>query len=248
MPAIIKKIVLPDAEAIGRECASIFARLALAAIEGRDRFLVCLSGGSTPQFAYQLLAQSDYRDLPWQKIVFFWGDERCVPADDPQSNYNQAYQTLLSRVPVLKKNLNRIPAEKPTQLAIDAYAQILAQYSASHKPWPRFDLVLLGLGEDGHIASLSPESPGLQPDSPPVIATQLNYQQRPSNRLTLTLPVFNSAREVIFLVSGANKKNALAAAWDDNSDPQQNPAKLVQPSPGLVRWLVDRDAAGEEEI
>ena len=249
MPAIILKSILPDAEALGRETAVIFAKLALAAIEARSRFLVCLSGGSTPLIAYQFLAQPAYKDLPWQKIVFFWGDERCVPADDPQSNYNQAFQALLCHVPVIKKNIHRINAELPCQLAQDNYAQILSRYSATQKPWPRFDLVLLGLGEDGHIASLAPGSPGLQPDSPPILPAQLAYQDRPSQRLTLTLPVFNSAREVIFLVSGANKKAALAAAWDiaegASSDPQQNPAKLVHPSPGRVRWLVDQAAAGK---
>lgn len=245
MPAIILKTILPDSEALGRETAAIFARLALAAIEARDRFLVCLSGGATPLIAYQLLAKPNYKDLPWQKMVFFWGDERCVPADDPQSNFYQAYQALLSHVPVHKKNIHRIAADLPCQEALTGYAKIISQYSATQKPWPRFDLVLLGLGEDGHIASLAPDSPGLQPDSPPIIPAQFAYQDRPSERLTLTLPVFNSAREVLFLVSGANKQNALSAAWDDNSDPQQNPAKLVHPSPGRVRWLVDQAAAGE---
>lgn len=246
MPAIIIKNVLPDANDLGRETAAIFSKLAMAAVEARDRFLVCLSGGSTPLLAYQILAQPSFKDLPWQKIVFFWGDERCVPADDPQSNYNQAYQALLSHVPVHKKNIHRIKAELPSPLAINGYAQILAQYSATQKPWPRFDLVLLGLGEDGHIASLAPGSPGLQPDSPPIISAQFTYQERPSQRLTLTMPVFNSAREVIFLVSGASKSAALSAAWDDRADPQQNPARLVHPSPGRVRWLVDQAAAGEE--
>ena len=246
MPAIIQKNILPDLQALARETAVIFAKLSIAAVEARDRFLVCLSGGSTPLIAYQMLAQPAYRDLPWQKIVFFWGDERCVPPDDPQSNYRQAYDTLLSRAPVLEKNINRLVAELPAQTAIDGYAQILNQYSATQRPWPRFDLVMLGLGEDGHIASLAPASPGLQLDSPPVITAQFDYQARPSHRLTLTMPVFNSAREVLILVSGAAKSAALTAAWDDSSDPQQNPAKLVQPSPGRVRWLVDQAAAGEE--
>lgn len=246
MPAIIQKTILPDPQDLARETAVIFARLSIAAVEARDRFLVCLSGGSTPLIAYQLLAQPAYRDLPWQKIVFFWGDERCVPPDDLQSNYRQAYDALLSRAPVLEKNIHRLTAELPAQAAMDGYAQILNQYSATQRPWPRFDLVLLGLGEDGHIASLAPGSPGLQPDSPPLITAQFDYQERPSQRLTLTLPVINSAREVLFLVAGAAKSAALSAAWDEGSDPQQNPAKLVQPSPGIVRWLVDQAAAGEK--
>ncbi len=245
MPAIILKRILPDSQALAKETAEIFSTLALAALEARQRFLVCLCGGETPLPIYQLLATPTYRDLPWQKFYFFWGEERCVPPDDPNSNYFQANQLFLSHVPVLKKNILRMQAELTPEAAINDYAQILAQFSLTQRPWPRFDLVLLSLGEDGHIASLPPSSPGLNPGSPPVISTQIHYHDRPVQRLGLTLPVINSAREVLFLVSGANKHTALATAWDNNSDPQQNPAKLVHPSPGRVRWLVDKEAAGD---
>lgn len=245
MPAIVCKSTFSDAEALGARAAAIFAKLSVAAVEARGRFLVCLSGGATPLIAYQLLAQPAYKDLPWQKMVFFWGDERCVPGNNPQSNYYQAYQALLGKTPVIKKNIHRINADLPCEQALIDYAQILQKYSATQKPWPRFDLVLLGLGEDGHIASLEPGSPGLQPDSPPILSAQFHYQDRPSDRLTLTLPVFNSAREVVFLVSGANKQTALHAAWNPSGDAQGTPASLVQPSPGRVHWLVDQAAAGE---
>lgn len=245
MAVIIQKIILADADALAHECAAIFAKIAQSAVEARGKFIVCLSGGGTPLSAYQLLARPEYKSLPWQKMIFFWGDERCVPADDPESNFNQANQALLSHVPIMTKNIQRMPGELPTAQAISGYAQNLARYGQTQRPWPRFDLLLLGLGADGHIASLTPGSPGLQAGSPPVITAQMNYQGRPAERLTLTLPVFNSAREVLFLVSGAGKSAALTTAWDETTSPQQAPARLVKPTHGRVRWLVDKAAAGE---
>lgn len=205
-----------------------------------------LSGGGTPRDLYRLLGRtSDADGVPWDKVHFFWGDERLVPPDDPGSNYGEAGEILLRPLNIPEQNIHRIRGELSPGEAAAGYAALLRDWAAEHdpgapNPWPRFDLMLLGLGEDGHTASLFPGSP-VAVDAP-VIAVTADYQGRPAGRVTLTPLVFNDARGVNFLVSGRNKADAVYNTFYTN-DPVRYPAQRIHPANGDVTWLLDRAAA-----
>jgi len=236
--------VFTDLFTLSQAAVVQFVQLAYQAVQQRGVFRVCLSGGSTPQALYQLLAQPPYAvELPWDRFIFFWGDERLVPPDDPESNYGQTHRSLLSRVPVPPANLCRIKGElAPEEAARDAIAQLQAQAEPG-LGWPRLDLALLGLGADGHTASLFPGSDPAPGEILPALAVTGSYQGRPARRVTLTPLVFNSARQVLFLVSGAEKAAAVAASIQGSGDPRRWPARRIQPAAGEVTWLVDAAAA-----
>ena len=238
-------IVVPDADALAREAASELSRRARAAVAGTGRFTVVLSGGSTPRRLYALLADpsAPFRDeIPWGRIHVFWGDERHVPPDDPQSNYRMAREDLLSRVPIPAANVHRIQAERPDASdAARAYERELVGFFALPPgALPRFDLVLLGMGPDGHTASLFPGSEALEVRDRLVVAPYV--AKFGAYRITLTLPVFDAAACVIFLVSGADKADALRAARDPHAR-DSPPSRRIQPSEGELLWLVDEAAA-----
>ena len=233
-----------DREELIQFAAHRFVALAQQAVERRGRFLVALSGGGTPIALYQLLTRKPYRQqLPWLQTQVFWGDERCVPPDHPDSNYRQAKETLLDHVPLPKGNIHRIHGELAPQAAAQDYTGRLLSFADSTLVWPRFDLVLLGLGADGHTASLFPGSP--PENDAPALAVTAHYQGRPANRVTLTSGVFNAAYEIMFLVTGADKAHALAAVLEGKPDPVHWPAQRIHPPEGEVMWLVDNTAAGE---
>jgi 6-phosphogluconolactonase len=236
--------IYPDRPALTLAAAAKFALLAQEAVRQRGRFLVCLAGGSTPLDTYRLLARAPYAaTLPWEQMVFMWGDERMVPPDDPQSNFGQAQAALLSHIPVRAEQILRMRGELPPAQAAADYTTQLRRYADPGLNWPRFDLALLGLGTDGHIASLFPhQRPALRAVQP-AIAVQAQYAGRPAQRLTLTPPVFNAARQVVFLVAGADKAAALAASLDPASDPFAWPARLIDPPGGWVTWLIEAQAA-----
>ncbi len=233
--------VVADAEELSRAAAAEFENAARAAVQARDRFTVSLSGGSTPRGLYSQLAR-DAHKLPWNKICFFWGDERHVPPDDKDSYYRMVRETLLAHAPIPPEHVFRMHAEESDAARVaEQYEQVIRQFFGL-KPGelPRFDLVLLGLGPDGHTASLFPASPALHERSRLVTA---NWVQKFGHyRLTLTAPVFNNAAEVMFLVSGGEKTAALQAVLYSDAPAEQFPAKLVQPANGRVIWLVDRAA------
>jgi 6-phosphogluconolactonase len=252
--------VFPDPPALSGFAADLFSKIARDSVAQRGRFLTVLSGGGTPLALYRLLALPPFRDdLPWEQMHFFWGDERCVPPEDPGSNYRQAYEPLLLKVPVPTQNIHRARGELSPASAAEDYARQLREFAAPRLDYPRFDLVLLGLGADGHTASLFPQlSPHLSPqmyafggrqeggggqESAPVLAVTADYQGRPANRVTLTPPVFNAARDVLFLVTGEEKAAALAATVQGPRDPLKYPAQRIQPAQGKVWWLVDEQAA-----
>jgi 6-phosphogluconolactonase len=233
-------IIMPDPAALAREAAQCFAKLVQEAIGSRGRFSVALSGGSTPGRLYRLLAEEPYRTLvPWDRVHLFWGDERCVPLDDPESNYHLAAETLLSQVPIPPENIHRMPGELEPSVAARAYDRILQDFFCG--PRPRFDLVLLGLGEDGHTASLFPDSPLLTEADRLVAPAEALYQGRPAQRITLTLPAINSARHVWFLVNGSAKAAVVRAVLDGPA--RQLPAQWIQPAAGQLTWLLDAAAA-----
>lgn len=236
--------ILPNLEGVSQSAAQQFAVLARQAFERRGRFRVCLAGGSTPRELYRLLAQSPYLEgLPWEKMEFFWGDERLVPPDDPQSNFHQAHLDLLDHVPVEPDHIYRMKGELPPAEAAAEYAAQLRSRADPDLGWPSLDLVLLGLGADGHTASLFPNSDPTPAETQPVLAVTGDYQGRPANRITLTPLVFNSARQVFFLVSGAEKAAALAATLGESRDLRRWPAQRIHP--GEITWFVDAAAAAQ---
>ena len=218
-------------------------RVAQEAVGQRGRFTIALSGGSTPRSLHTLLATNARTSLPWDRAFFFWGDERHVPPTDPDSNYRMAEETLLSKIPVAAANVFRIPAENPdAAAAAAAYEQTLRKFFALQPgQFPRFDLILLGMGPDGHAASLFPGSAALQEKSRLVVANWV--EKFKTSRITLTLPVLNAAYCVAFLVSGTDKAAALQAVLEGDAPGEQYPSKLVRPSDGKLIWYVDRAAA-----
>ena len=221
-------------------------RAANEAVAQRGRFTIALSGGSTPRSLYNLLATNARTTFPWDHTFFFWSDERHVPPTDPESNYRMAGEAMLSKVPVAASNVFRVLAENPDAAAsAQAYEQALRNFfQLNSGEVPRFDLILLGLGPDGHTASLFPESAGLQERSRLVIANWV--EKFKTSRITFTLPVLNAARTVAFLVSGTDKAPALHAVLEDKAAPgERYPAKLVRPTDGNLIWFVDRAAASE---
>jgi len=230
--------IFKDAHELSRTAAEIFVALAAQAIHVRGRFLVAFSGGSAPTALYRLLASAP---IDWTCVHVFWGDERLVPPDNPESSYGQAYEAVLKHVPIPAENVHRVSSEmEPAAAAMD-YARVLQGFATPPLDWPRFDLVLLGMGEDGHTASLFPGSP--IDITEPVIAVIAHYQGRPAQRISLTPLVFNAARQVVFLVTGANKAVTLTGVFNAYNSLEQYPVKRIQPSDGKVTWLVD-EAAG----
>jgi 6-phosphogluconolactonase len=234
--------VLSDLAGVSARAAALFMKSAHECIEARGAFTVALSGGSTPKSLYQLLAGEDHRArVPWSQTHVFWSDERCVPPDDPQSNYRMAYETLLAHVPITGQQIHRMRGEdEPSRAAAD-YESVLRQQLDSADP--RLCLVLLGMGEDGHTASLFPSSPALDDQDHLVAAPYV--EKLGSYRLTLTLPMLNAALKIIFLVSGEAKAATLRAVFEENPDPRQwPPARRVRPrADGELVWLVDEAAA-----
>jgi 6-phosphogluconolactonase len=215
------------------------------AVAQRGSFTIALSGGSTPKNLYTLIAANSSPSLPWEKVFFFWGDERHVPPEDPDSNYRMAQETILSKIPIPPANIFRIPGENPdASAAAEAYEQTLRKFFAvAPGEFPRFDLILLGMGPDGHTASLFPETAALQEKSRLVVANWVEKMK--TSRITLTLPVLNAARRVAFLVSGADKAAVLHEVLEGNAPGEKYPSKLVRPSQGKLIWFVDRAAASE---
>lgn len=235
--------VAGDVEELARVGAALVRDEAWRAVETHGVFRVVLAGGETPRALYARLADPSFRDVPWDLTQVFWGDERHVGPSDTESNYRMAFDTLLSRVPVNPSSVFRIRGEKPDAevAARDYDATIRHVCGLDAGQWPRFDLVLLGLGTDGHTASLFPGSPALQERSRLVVAPWVS--DRRAFRITMTLPVFDHALHVVFLVSGAAKAAAVAAAIQPPKDADPPPAALVRPTSGRLSWLLDAPAA-----
>ena len=235
--------VFKDLEDLSYYAAELFVDQAGQSIRERDRFLAVLNGGSTPARLFQLLA-ADFRDkVDWSKTHIFWGDERCVPPDDPGSSYGQARDAFLSHVPIPDSNIHRVKGELGPVEASKAYALILKAFASPPLDWPQFDLVFLGMGEDGHTASLFPGSP--MDVAKPTMPVTAHYQDRPANRVTLTPVVFNDVRMVAFMVTDEKKANTLAEVLSERYNPEQYPAQRIDPKDGRLIWLVDEDAASK---
>lgn len=215
------------------------------AVARRGRFTIALSGGSTPKSLFTLLASNARSSLNWEQTFFFWGDERHVPPDDKDSNYRMADEAMLSKIPVSSANVFRVPAENPdADAAALAYEQTLRKFfSLEQGQFPRFDFILLGMGPDGHTASLFPETLALTETSRLVVANWV--EKLKASRITFTLPVLNAARRVAFLVSGTDKAAVLRTVLQSDAPGEQYPSKLVQPTDGKLIWFLDGAAASQ---
>jgi 6-phosphogluconolactonase len=237
---------LPDGEAIAQEAAREFVAIARDAIAARGRFSVALAGGSTPKRMYELLAEPPLREqVEWGKIDFFFGDERCVAPDHPESNYGLAWKTLLSKLALAPERIHRVPADRADREAAarDYQAEIARVFGAdpAGEP-PAFDLIFLGMGPDGHTASLFPHTPVLAETRRWVAPTHV-AKMPTKDRLTLTTPILNRGREIRFAAGGADKAAALKQVLEGARNPDEYPSQLIQPGTGRLVWLVDRAAA-----
>lgn len=236
--------IFDDLDSLSRAAADQFVQTSSEAVRQRGRCLVALSGGTTPAGLYDLLGSPPYRgQVDWAALHAFWGDERCVPVEDLENSYRQVQDALLGRVPIPSVNVHRVKTELEPQAAAADYARVLKEYAAPPLDWPRFDLVLLGMGSDGHTASLFPGSQ--VPAGAAAQAATGHYENRPSERVTLTPAVFNAARTVLFLVSGAGKAEVLKRVLYGEAEPDQLPAQWIKPIDGLLIWMVDRAAASQ---
>lgn len=227
----MKRIEFTEGDALYDRAVRGFEILAGEAVRRRGRFLVALSGGSTPIPLYERLTRS--RVVDWESVHLFWSDERCVPSDDLASNYGATRSALLDRVPVPIEQIHRIEGEQPPLEAADAY-EILARGTLGEAG--RFDLVLLGIGADGHVASLFPRHQALTETERWILPVHVPAE--PAWRITMTLPLINAARNVQFLVVGREKANALYRIERG----EDLPAVLVRPTDGEVTWLTDGEA------
>jgi 6-phosphogluconolactonase len=236
--------IYDNLETLSIAATELFIESAAQAVTERGRFLVALSGGTTPMKLYELLTQSPYREqIDWSHLYVFWGDERCVPVEDLENSYRQAHDVLLSHTPIPLENIHRVHSELEPDAAAINYAITLKRFASAPLDWPRFDLVLLGLGEDGHTASLFPGSDVKV--FTPTRAVTAQYQDRPAKRVTLTPLVFNEARRIIFLVSGGSKAEILANVLNGKHQPEQLPAQRIHPIDGELIWMVDQSAASK---
>jgi 6-phosphogluconolactonase len=239
-------LVFDDALSLARAAAEYVAALSAEPAIQRQRFSLAISGGSTPQTLYRILAQPPYSlVLPWNDMHVFWVDERCVPPEDEGSNYRQARDLWLAHVPLPRSHIHRIKGELGPQAASADYAARLREFAEIEHDWPAFDLALLGLGDDGHTGSLFPGPITIAELTEITLGVTAHYQNRPANRVTLTPVVLNSARNIIFMVSGESKAEAVAAVVRGNADPNRWPAARIRPRRGMVTWMVDRAAASK---
>jgi 6-phosphogluconolactonase len=235
--------VVSDQQELARTAAAHFVERSRDAVERTNGCAVALAGGSTPKRLYELLAnpREPFRDqIPWKKLFFFFGDERHVPPDHPESNYRMAYEAMLAHVPVKRTQILRMAGEKSNAAeAAQEYEDILDELYGVNTP--DLDLILLGLGEDGHTASLFPHSPALKETERLVAAPWV--EKLNCYRITLTLPVLNNGVSVMFLVSGSGKAAILKEVLETESDAERYPAQAISPENGKLIWLVDEAAA-----
>jgi 6-phosphogluconolactonase len=237
--------ILPDANAIAQTGAAEFLDAAQMAVREKGRFSVALAGGSSPKILYGLLASNPLLQakVPWSKMQFFFGDERHVPPDDAESNYRMAKEAMFTKAPVDPKQVHRIHAENPNagEAAEEYEAELRECFRLKVGQLPRFDLVLLGMGPEGHTASLFPGTRALREEHRLVVSNWVGKFY--TDRITLTPSVFNNAARIMFLVHGAEKAPALKAVLEGPYEPDQLPAQIIRPATGKVVWLVDPTAA-----
>ncbi len=236
--------VFENADLVAEAAAELFARAARQAVEAGQPFNVALSGGSTPVRLFKLLAAEPYRDrVPWGGVQFFWGDERTVAPDHPESNFGAANEALLSKLDLPQANVHRIRAElrDPEEAAADYEAELRSHFGLADAEFPRFDLTFLGMGADGHTASLFPGTEALEERRRLAVAQWV--EKLGAHRITLTYPTFNNASCILLLVTGGEKAETLREVLEGPVDPPRYPVQLVRPESGELFWYID-EAAG----
>lgn len=232
--------VFPNLDDLSKAAAEYFIKLADKSIRKRGYFSVALSGGSTPKPLYNALGSPDQEGrLDWENIHFFWGDERCVPPDHPNSNYRMVREEMLSNITIPEENIYRVPAELEPHVAASSYEETLRGFFNGE--WPRFDLVLLGMGGDGHTASLFPHSAGLNEEQRWFIAN--DAPELDTWRLTLTKNAINAARHIAVIVAGESKAEVLVDVLEGDYQPDVTPIQLIAPKNGQMVWFLDQAAA-----
>jgi 6-phosphogluconolactonase len=239
--------VASDAEELARCAATYFVEMAGEAVEARGRARIAISGGSTPKAAFALLADRNqpwFNRMPWDKLELFWVDERCVPPDDADSNYRMTREALLDHVPMSSRQIHRMEGELEPEVAAARYESDLRNtFRLEGAEAPRFDLVALGMGADGHTASIFP---GTQAIFEMMKLVTANYvPQKDTWRLTLTWPVINLAQSVFFLIEGADKAPVLKEIVLGAKDVERLPSQLIKPASGILTLLLDSEAAAE---
>ncbi len=238
------KTIVMETDELYQTAAKLFVRIAATSATKRGAFCVALSGGSTPKRLYSLLASQYSGAIPWENTHIFFSDERCVPPEDPESNFGMVRDSLLSRVPIRNENVHRIQGELDPLLGAERYSEVISQLF-EHAPGqpPAFDLILLGMGEDGHTASIFPGSP-LVHESDRLVAETF-VEKLGAYRITLNPSVLTHARNVVFLVTGEEKSEALQLALKGEYDPDRCPTHILRQAEGKVTWLVDPAAASK---
>jgi 6-phosphogluconolactonase len=238
--------IVENGEAVSRAAAEMMVSLALEKLKSKESFAVALSGGSTPKNMFAILAnEAALRNrMPWDRVHFFWGDERHVAPDHTDSNFRMTNEAMLSRVPVPPENIHRIRAENPDagKAAEDYEQELRGFFKLEAEQLPAFDCVFLGMGPDGHTASLFPATKALHERKQLVVPNWVDKFQ--SFRITLTAPVLNNADTVIFLVSGEEKAEPLRVVLEGQKQTDRFPSQLIEPTHGKLLWIVDRAAAG----
>ena len=234
-------LVFDTPEEVARAAAEKVVAYAKEAIVDHHFFSVALAGGNTPRRVYELLASDPFKSLiEWSKVHLFFGDERCVPPHHQDSNYGMVYTALISKIEIPALNVHRIVGEGNPKENAAAYERELRTFFGE-RSWPRFDLVLLGMGEDGHTASLFPGSDAVHENSKWVAATRMERLEQ--DRITLTAPVLNHSAHVVFLVTGQGKSKRLSEVLGHQLKSEPLPAQIIHPTDGTLEWLVDKSAA-----
>ncbi len=234
--------IYPDTETLSQEAAQYVVRIAQESITAHRRFTIALSGGSTPKKLYGLLAEEPYRSqIDWTLVDIFWSDERCVPPNDAESNFLMAQQVLLSKIPIPANQIHRMPADLADRDAASYAYTLEMQQTIGSDGVPSFDLIQLGMGPEGHTASLFPHQPSLHEQQRLVMP--VTVPKPPPPRLTFTPRLLNAAFHVLFLVTGAEKQDAVKAVLEGEYQPDEYPAQIVQPAKGEVTWMLDTAAA-----
>ncbi|HLI79525.1 MAG TPA: 6-phosphogluconolactonase [Candidatus Binataceae bacterium] len=237
-------IILDTAEELFVRAAEEIAHIAGEAICMHGEFTIALTGGTTPARTYELLATRFELSVDWKEVQFYWGDDRSVPPDDPSSNYGMANRTMLSKLKLKPEQIHRVRGEdKPQDAAREYEAELRKNFNLSEGQFPRFDLMLLGLGDNCHMLSLFPGIPELHEQHRLVVPVEVEDKIR--HRVTMTAPVMNNSARIMFLVSGANKAAAVKRVLEGNDNPDQVPAHLVAPKDGVVIWMIDKSAASQ---
>ena len=234
--------IYPDIDTLSQHAAQYIVDIAIESIADRGRFIIALSGGNTPRKTYGLLGSEPYRSqIDWELVHIFWSDERCVSPDSSDSNYLMAHEALLSKISTPGLQVHRMPADMPDRDAASREYTEEMRYIFGTEDIPDFDLIQLGMGPEGHTASLFPHQASLHETQRLVMP--VTVPKPPPDRLTFTPPLLNAARNVLFLVTGEDKADALQAVLEGKYQPDEYPAQIVSPPNGEVEWMVDREAA-----